>query len=349
MNTPAAFSLLDASPAISVGTCIVPLAADAITVDGKATRRMMIAPRGAVEARDGRAFSFNPENLAARYVKDGIPIPLDIDHAIPIKGALGERADAVGWVTNLTAEPDGLYGDFELLEPGRAALTARTHRFLSPGVTHTADGEVNWIHSVALVAAPALPMVAVASASGTGATPPLETSPEPSMKQVAQALGLQPEASEAACLSAITALGAGKVDQAVHDATLADLTETSANLAALQASIAKTSTDSVLEEALKAKKILPSEREHFANLAATSEGLKSVKALIDARPAQLGASGLNGMAVDDGADDTNPVVLANKARAHQAQLAATGVTISIAQAVNEVSAPGYVAKKGGDA
>ncbi len=218
MNTPAAFSLLDASPAISVGTCIVPLAADAITVDGKATRRMMIAPRGAVEARDGRAFSFNPENLAARYVKDGIPIPLDIDHAIPIKGALGERADAVGWVTNLTAEPDGLYGDFELLEPGRAALTARTHRFLSPASrTPRGRGQLDPFRRPRRHArlAHGRRRVGVRHRRPHHHT---NTSPEPSMKQVAQALGLRPEASEAACLSAITALVDGKVDKAVHDA-----------------------------------------------------------------------------------------------------------------------------------
>ncbi len=71
--------------------------------------------------------------------------------------------------------------------------------------------------------------------------------------------------------------------------------------------------------------------------------------MINARPAQLGASGLNGMAVEDSADAPNPIVLANKARAHQAQLAASGVNISIAQAVNEVSVPGSDRQKGGEA
>ncbi|MEO0496915.1 MAG: phage protease [Pseudomonadota bacterium] len=333
---------IDTTTPCTIGVTIVPLSAD-IDADKK-IRRLKIAPRGRVQARDGRFFDFNPEVLAARADREGVSIPLDIDHAIPLKGPRGEKADAVGWINNLSAEADGLYADVELLDAGLAALAARSHRYLSPGVTHLKDGTVNWIHSVALVAAPALAMPAVASAGAPqDPNPTPTTQPERSMKQIAAALGLNAEASEDACLSAIGKLSDGKVDQAVHDETVKKLGEASANLAALQTAVDSTKVDAVLEKALKDKKIVPAQREHYANLASTPEGLANVEKLIEAMPAQLSASGMDELTLPDDADLTDPNVLAQKAQAHQAAQATLGISVSIADAVNHVKASGAAA------
>lgn len=124
-----------------------------------------VAPRGSVVTRDGRSYSFNPETLAARFAADGIDIPIDFDHAIAVKAKLGERADAVGWVKQLQARLDGLWARVEWLQTALSALTSRTHRFISPTFHHDVAGTATWLHSIALVAAPALSMPAIASAS----------------------------------------------------------------------------------------------------------------------------------------------------------------------------------------
>ncbi|ABD87120.1 phage protease [Rhodopseudomonas palustris] len=134
-----------------------------------------VAPRGSVVTRDGRSYRFDPETLVARFATDRVDLPVDLDHAISIKAKLGERADAVGWVKQLESRLDGLYARVEWLQTGLSALASRTHRFISPTFHHDASGAATWLHSIALVAAPALSMPAIASASvANSAVAPLD-------------------------------------------------------------------------------------------------------------------------------------------------------------------------------
>lgn len=135
-----------------------------LDVAGDAPTWVKVAPRGAVTTRDGRSYRFDPETLASRFAADGIDIPVDLDHGIARKTLFGERADAVGWVKELQARLDGLYARVDWLATGLAVLASRTHRFISPTFRHDDAGTATWLHSIALVAAPALSMPAVASA-----------------------------------------------------------------------------------------------------------------------------------------------------------------------------------------
>lgn len=140
-----------------------------VTLAGAAPAWVKVAPRGAVTTRDGRAYRFDPERLAARFSADAVDLPLDLDHAIARKASLGERADAIGWVKALQPRADGLYARVEWLATGLSVLAARTHRYVSPTFRHDDAGTATWLHSIALVAAPALSMPALASAFGAGA------------------------------------------------------------------------------------------------------------------------------------------------------------------------------------
>jgi len=151
-----------------------------------------------------------------------VKLPLDLDHSVQKKNPSGDAATIAGWIVELQAGVDGLFGRVDWLATGLAALTAKTHPYVSPTFFHTDDGTATWMHSVALVPAPALGMPAIASA---GSFEDLSI-----MKKIAVALGLADTADETACLSAITTLSAGKVDKAIHDQALANLaTITAAN------------------------------------------------------------------------------------------------------------------------
>lgn len=289
-----------------------------------------IGPRGSFTCRDGRAFSFDPEGLVARFAAEGVDVPIDLDHAINQNrpGALAQ-----GWIKEFQAREDGLYGRVDWLDGGKAALAARTHRYVSPTFYYDAQGAATWVHSVSLVPAPALPGAALASADTNQLS-------ETSMKGIGPALGLQAEANEAACLSAIAEMRANTVPKAVHDEAIASLSAAKVELDGIKATARKATVDALLEGALTAKKILPAEREAYANLCATDAGLESVRTLIAAKPAQLGASGLDGRATPAGglaSADANPATLAAKGMAYQGELAAKGVTISIAEAINHVA------------
>lgn len=111
------------------------------------------------------------------------------------------------------------------------------------------------------------------------------------LKSIALALGLNEDASEASCLSALGDLKK-RVDPAIHEQTLKSLSTATADLEALRAETRKGKIDGLLEDALKAKKIVPAERDTFAALCATDDGFEQVKRLIELRPAVLNASGL---------------------------------------------------------
>lgn len=153
MSFPDGLTLLDASAG--------PLASAGAGRDGW----VKIVPRGRFTTRDGRQMEVSPETLLARFTADGVDIPVDIDHAVAKKTIFGESAPAVGWITRMEARADGLYGFAIWLEQGRATLAAQTHRYISPTLKLDGSNVATWLHSVSVVAAPALSMPTVAAAT----------------------------------------------------------------------------------------------------------------------------------------------------------------------------------------
>ncbi|WP_167591806.1 phage protease [Jiella endophytica] len=350
--------------AVSTGDVVVALAAAAAT--SATPDWIKIAPRGRVSTRDGRSYAFDPEALAARFQADEVKVPIDFEHATGHLAAKGQRVDAVGWIEELQARTDGLYGRVDWLDTGRAALTARTHRYLSPSFPHDAAGNAAWIHHVSLVTAPALsnmPALAGAHLQQTATDNVMSD-------KIAAALGLAAGTSETALLSAIdgmkkkldegkitTALGlsAGAGETAVLSAiadlqkkpeangeiaTLqAALSTTQTELAALQATMRKGVIDTLLDTALKEKRIVPAQRESYAALCASDDGLKQVTALLAATPAALGASGLDGRSPGEGGEKVvDPVALAARANAYLSAQTSAGNAISYIDAFAHVQA-----------
>jgi phage I-like protein len=324
-------------PTASLGVLALPVTLAAGEGGTAAPEWIQIAPRGRVEARDGRSFAFNPEALVSRFDTDGIDIPVDLDHS----AAYGfSEAKVVGWIDRLDARPDGLYGRVDWLADGRAVLAARTRRYVSPSIRHNEDGTATWIHSVALVAAPALSMPALASADP-------DQPEDPRMKTIAATLGLAETSTEAAVLAALNARLAATVDKAVHDQALANLAATTDRLkdvetqfAALAAAGHQAKVDAVLDAALKDKRIVPAQREQYARLAATPEGLDQVKAIIDASPAVLGASGLDDRQPSDGGGGVRiaqeAARLAAEITTYIGEQARTGVVVDPATALRVI-------------
>lgn len=324
-----------ATPPIPFATGVIAGELAVLDAGGAPPAWIKVAPAGRVTTRDGRSFAFDPATLVARFHSDGIAIPVDLDHSVPRKAMFGDAGTVAGWAAELEARADGLYARVDWLEPGKAALAARTHRFVSPTFNHDDAGNATWLHSIALVPAPALAMPAVASAGGS----PQED--QPMLKKIAVALGLAETADEAACLSALTTLQAGMVSKAVHEQALANLTAVTtardaaeAKLATLAAETHKAEVDALLETALTDKKIVPAQRAQYATLCATADGLAQVKALLSATPRGLQASNLDTQDLPAGDTDlTDPVKLAGLAAQFQKRQAEAGIVISHADAV----------------
>jgi phage I-like protein len=142
---------------------------------------------------------------------------------------------------------------------------------------------------VALVTAPALGgPKALAAAS----------SQESKMAKLAAALGVTAGANETALLGA---LNAGFVPRAVHDEAVSKLSASETKLKDIEDANRKARVDALIEGALKEKKIMPAEKDHYAQLCATESGFESVKALLAAKSPALGKSGLDEKKPEEGA------------------------------------------------
>ena len=324
-------ALLDAADvALTTGiiTGQVTLAAGA---DAPPPEWLKVTPRGRTTARDGRSFDFDPAVLAARFASDGIDIPVDTDHSTVLLGGQGRKPRTIGYASAIEARDDGTYAKVDWNALGRTTLAARSHRFVSPTIHTDANGRVTWLHSVALVSAPALSMPAVLHA--TQGNP---------MREIAKALGLPETATEAECLAALrgrtelkplaAALGLPETaDAATLLSTMSSL-RTSGNglVTELQTTVATLSSRlqasekaardrdvaELLDGALRDKKIVPAQRDSYVAMCATDDGLKGVRTLLAATPAGLAPSGLDGQAPPSGGDGAvNPVTLAAEAQA----------------------------------
>jgi phage I-like protein len=297
--------------------------AAALPSDGEAPEWVTIFPKsGVIETRDDRRFTIDAEALISRFRADGVDLPVDINHATHHASLSGARADAVGWIVDLKVAPDGsLLGKIDWLNEGRSLLQSRAYKFVSPDFFHTADRKATWLRSLALVTAPAIGnQQALAAAS----------SMEPAhMKNLAAALGVVADATEE---TLVAALSAGFVDKKVHDEVVAQLNARSKELNDLKAAERQARVDALLEAALKEKKILPAERDHYASLCATDAGLDSVKSLLAARSAALPTSGLDKKETPAGGDLPPPSQLALEAD----KMVRDGAAANVVEAVTKL-------------
>ena len=291
-------------------------------------------PKGPVTARDGRKFFFDPVGLAARFSADKVQIPVDLDHSTILLGARGETPKTVGYASAVEARDDGTYVRVQWNPAGLTAFAAGTHRYVSPTIHTDAAGNATWLHSVALVSAPALadmPSLMAAMGLGGGSVPA-------QLAAVAGALSLPATADEAAILAAI----GGMVPKSTHDATVALLTSTSEKLNALTTTTRKTDVERLLDDAIREKKIVPAQRASYLAMCATEAGVDTFRGLMAATMPMLQPSGLEGispstLAVGGAATGANPRDLSARAAAFREQQAKAGIVITHAEAVRHIS------------
>ncbi|MBB4065691.1 phage protease [Gellertiella hungarica] len=225
-----------------------------------------IAPRGRVTARDGRVFDVSPEALVDRFKSEGISIPVDLNHATILKAGRGEESPAYGWIEELEARPNGLYGRVKWLARGRAILAERSHPFLSPAFGATDEkGRTVWLHSVGLVATPALVMPALASAQTHKGAPTNMTN-----SKLAEALGLSPDVSESDIFAAVADL------KAKASSTSNVISSASEAMEVLSAEVGKARRSRIearVDQAIKAGTATPALRDFCITLADLDEGM----------------------------------------------------------------------------
>ena len=129
------------------------------TQGGSVPDWMQLFPTGTFSGRDGRGpYICDPVSVVTqtRAYNGSLDIPVDYDHQIEFSAANGQPAPAAGWITELEARADGVWGRVEWTEKGRAHVAAREYRYVSPVYYHDRNGVIQSIESVALTNVPNL-------------------------------------------------------------------------------------------------------------------------------------------------------------------------------------------------
>jgi sulfur carrier protein ThiS len=283
---------------------------------------IQLTPRGAVTARDGRPFVFDPETLAATFAEGGLKIPVDFEHESEFTVTLGAKP-ARAWIEVVEARPEGLFGKVDWLPDAVAALAAKSYRYISPTFYLADDRKTaRLIKAAALVSAPALGMPAVASA---------QTRDSSMLKDLLAQLGL---AETASATDAIAAITGNYVPKAQHEATLLALAAAERQIqdAADAAQAARCTT--LIEDAVKGGKIAPAAKDQY--LALAKGNYEGTKAAIDAMPVVLRSGETQTGAVDANGAASDAVTLGARARAYMDEQAAKGISITATEAVAHV-------------
>lgn len=172
----------------------------ALNAAGEAPAEIQILTAGQLKTRDGRG-PYHLADAAAVIAETqalGMDLPIDFDHALDLAPA-GTAKPAAGWITRLEARPDGIYGQVEWTERGRAAVAGREYRYISPVFRHDTSGRVLRLDRAALTNDPNLFLKALNNREK-------ETHPvDELMKQLRAALGLDGKADVVAAVTALHA------------------------------------------------------------------------------------------------------------------------------------------------
>ncbi|MDQ0454709.1 phage protease [Rhizobium paknamense] len=182
----------------------------ALPADGASGRWIMLLPIGSFSGRDGRGpYSVDGMDgmqavIAATAQRAGsADLVVDYDHqtqfaAVP---GVGGQAPAAGWIKQLQARADGLYGLVEWTAKAAQSIRAEEYRYISPVYQHDKSGRVLRLISAGLTNVPNLDLAAVAASA--------QPNQEHDMKAIAAALGLSEDADENAILTAINSVLTG--------------------------------------------------------------------------------------------------------------------------------------------
>jgi phage I-like protein len=266
-----------------------------------------LLPAGVFYGRDGRGpFRLDDPtaviaSTAATQMAAGIPI--DYDHATDFGAPEGRPAPAAGWIREFEVRGGAVWGRVEWTARAASSIVAREYRYVSPVFQFDPkDGSVTRLLRAGLTNNPNLHLTAIAAARTAAADPKDERMEFPT-QELRGLLGLDGDATVADVVAKVRELrsavdatsseiGAHAHDPA-HYVAIAEFERTLTELNALKAERARERAAHTVEEAIRAGKLVPAQREWaIAYCAADARGFN---AFVAKQPSIIGDNlGLGG-------------------------------------------------------
>lgn len=281
--------------------------ADAGNADGSAPEWIELLPAGVFHGRDGRGpFRLDDPDAvieSTRALQMSAGLPIDYDHATDFGAPEGRPAPAAGWIRELAVRGGALWGRVEWTARAADSIVAREYRYVSPVFQFDPKtGCVTRLLRAGLTNNPNLHLTAIAAAE-TAARNGKDDIMEFPIQELREVLGLDGDATGAEMIGKVRdlraaseasriATGAHAHDPA-HYVAIAEFERALTELNALKAERGRERAAHAVEDAIRAGKIVPAQREWaIAYCAADARGFAAFAAK---QPSILGAdSGLGG-------------------------------------------------------
>lgn len=115
-----------------------------------------LVPSGTFKGVDGRGpYTLkNPAAVIAASMGAGAKLPIDENHAIDLAAPKGGPSPARGWIVQMEAREDGIWGRVEWTETGKVLMADRSYSGISPVFLHDKSGVISRIERAALTNTP---------------------------------------------------------------------------------------------------------------------------------------------------------------------------------------------------
>ncbi len=117
-----------------------------------------LVPAGTIATKDARG-PYRMEDAEAviqASFAEAPKLPIDENHATDLAAPLGMPAPARGWITEMQAREDGIWGRIDWTGEGRALVRDRAYRALSPVIRHDRAKRITAILRASLINKPNL-------------------------------------------------------------------------------------------------------------------------------------------------------------------------------------------------
>ena len=263
-----------------------------------------LLPAGVFYGRDGRGpFRLDDpatviDSTIAMQMNAGLPI--DYDHATDFGAPEGRPAPAAGWIRELEVRGDAVWGRVEWTARAASSIVAREYRYVSPVFQFDPkDGSVTRLLRAGLTNNPNLHLTAIA-ASHTAAASTKDERMEFPTQELRELLNLEGGATVAEIVAKVRELRAA-ADSAVssaateahahdpaHYVAISEYERALTEINALKVERVREQAAHTVEEAIRAGKIVPAQREWaISYCAADARGFQAFAAK---QPSIVGAS-----------------------------------------------------------
>lgn len=229
--------------------------------DGTVPEWVHLLPAGVIETNDNRGPYTVPDMQAVvARLGAGDKLALDECHASDLAAPHGRPAPARGWIVELQARADGLWGKVEWTDAGKQLMADRAYRGLSPVILHDKKNQVLAVLRASLINTPNLKgLIALHGEEG-----PSENSDMDLKGLLVALMGLASDADDTAVFAAVeakvkAAAPAGDNGSVALQAVLAhpqyvalqgELTAAQGKLAELEQSGKRTAAESFVDAAI---------------------------------------------------------------------------------------------------